>query len=716
MKILVFAEKPSVGRDIARILGANNKGRGYLEGNGYFVTWGYGHLVSLGSPEAQNPSWKKWSLETLPMLPEKWILNVIPSAKEQFEVAKQLMTREDVAEIVNAADAGREGELIFRLVYEHSGCAKPFKRLWISSMTDEAIKDGFADLRPGEKYDSLARAAEGRSRSDWLVGMNLTRAYTKKYNEMLTLGRVQTPTLAMLVARHLEINNFVSKDYWEVVVDFSDFSGIWFDPKAVEFPSRIDSLKQASNLAEKLLGEDAKVHTVKKAKKKQPPPFLYDLTSLQRDANSKYGLTAAETLAALQNLYEKKKAVTYPRTDSKHLSGDIFPTIEKRLASLPHEYNQYLGYLRENRPKKEKRIFNDAKVSDHHAVIPTEKRVVDSSHWPKQEQFVYDLVVKRFLAAFYPDHEYLSTQVVVKSSDEHFRASGKVVTEEGWRVLYAKKTSANENKADSNGLDDDGDQSLPALKKGETRKIVKSDLLTKKTKPPSAYTESTLLQAMETAGKLVEDDELRDAMKDCGLGTPATRADIIEKLIRVGYMERDKKKLIPTQKGLHLISLAEPEIKSPELTGNWEKRLADIARGTDSETDFMKDISSFVVAVVSKIKRSRTVGSSSRAQPPARIPAKKRPTFGVCPACGKGEIIEGNRGFGCNRFREGCSYVVWKEFQGKTLSQSAINLLIAGKPTRIMKGFLLEDGSEVAGKIAMKQDKTGIELVVKNKG
>ncbi|GAB4275522.1 MAG: DNA topoisomerase 3 [Candidatus Rifleibacteriota bacterium] len=709
MKILVFAEKPSVGRDIARILGASGKGNGFLEGNNYIVTWGFGHLVSIAPPEVQNPDWKKWSLHSLPMLPTNWVLTTIPSARKQFDIVAKLFNRDDVKELINAADAGREGELIFRLVYQHSSCKKPFKRLWISSMTDEAIKDGFADLMPGEKYDPLARAAQCRSRADWLVGMNFTRGYTKKYNEMLTLGRVQTPTLAMVVGRHLEIENFVPRDYWEIAADFSDFSGIWFDPEAAEYPTRIDNFDKAQALADLLAGKQAKVHSVKKTKKKQQPPFLYDLTSLQRDANSKFGMTAAETLSALQNLYEKKKVVTYPRTDSRYLSEDIFPTIEKRIAAIPGEYDHYLDYLRANRPKKEKRVFNDAKVSDHHAIIPTEKKVADMSHWPKQEQLVYDLVVRRFLAAFYPDHEYLSTQVIVKAEDQHFKANGKVVTAEGWRALYPKKNANNDKKPESEIEDEENDQSLPVLKKGDGRIIAHAELLTKKTKPPSAFTESTLLQAMETAGKLIEDEELRDAMKDCGLGTPATRAEIIEKLIKVGYMVRDKKKLVPTPKGLHLISLAEPEIKSPELTGNWEKRLADIARGKDSEEEFMKDISEFVVTVIHKIKSSRIAQRAPQGKP---CPVSGRRTFGVCPACGKGQIIEGNRGFGCNRFREGCNYVVWKEFYGKKLSESAIKSLIEGKPTRTMKGFVMADGSKVSGKIAMKQDKSAIELIV----
>lgn len=739
MKTLVFAEKPSVGKDIARILGAGRRGEGYLEGPDYVVTWGFGHLVALGHPEVQNPAWKKWSLESLPMLPTAWKLSVLNSSRQQYEIVANLFNRDDVGLIINGADAGREGELIFRLVYQHSSCQKPIQRLWISSMTDEAIKQGFADLRSGEKYEPLAQAAVCRSRADWLVGMNLTRAYTKRLNSMLTLGRVQTPTLAMVVNRYLEIQNFVAKDYWEVNAVFSDFSALWFDPEASEYPSRIDDGEKARELAERLKGKTAKVHSVKKSKKKQSPPSLYDLTTLQREANAKYSLTAADTLAALQTLYEKRKVVTYPRTDSRYLSDDIFPTIEKRLASLPDQYDSYLVWLRQNRPQKDKRVFNDSKVSDHHAIIPTEKKVVDTSNWPTAEKNVYDLVVRRFLAVFYPDHEYLSTTVVMRSDKDNFKASGRVITEEGWRALYPRHTSSQEkntgktgDKDSENSDDETDDQALPALKKGDVRQIEDAVLLTKKTKPPAAYTEATLLQAMETAGKLVESEELRDAMKDSGLGTPATRAEIIEKLIRVEYMQREKKRLIPTLKGIKLVEIAAPEIVSPEMTGSWEKRLADMAKGKDDPDAFMGDIATFVSKIVEQIKKDRSlsaraampgnrnndgaVGQERASLPaaskrPAASPSLTRKTYGECPACGKGQIIEGSRGYGCNRFREGCNYVVWKEFYGKKLSQAAIDLLIKGKKTRLIKGFVLSDGRVVSGRLGMKEDRSGIDLV-----
>ncbi|HPW60114.1 MAG TPA: DNA topoisomerase, partial [Candidatus Rifleibacterium sp.] len=468
MKTLVFAEKPSVGKDIGRILGATRRGEGFLEGNDYIVTWGFGHLVALGHPEEQNPAWKKWSLEALPMLPKEWKLMVLPSSKQQFDGVTRLFNRSDVDMIINAADAGREGELIFRLVYQHAGCNKPFKRLWISSMTDEAIKSGFEDLRPGEKYDPLAKAAVCRSRADWLVGMNFTRAYTRKLNSMFTVGRVQTPTLAMVVRRHLEIQNFVPKDYWEINAIMEDFSALWFNPDADEYPSRIDSQEKAAQMAERLKGLQATVQSAKKTAKKQAPPSLYDLTTLQRDANSRYSMTAADTLATLQTLYEKKKVVTYPRTDSRYLSDDIFPTIEKRLAALPGDYESYLDHLRKNRPKKDKKVFDNAKVSDHHAIIPTEKKVTDTSGWTTAEKNVYDLVVRRFLAAFYPDHQYLSTTIIIKADGESFKATGKVVTDEGWRILYPKKQQSEKNP-DASGEDEENDQSLPDLKKGDTR-------------------------------------------------------------------------------------------------------------------------------------------------------------------------------------------------------------------------------------------------------
>ena len=822
-KTLVFSEKPSVARDIAGVLGASGRHQGYLEGSDFLVTWGVGHLVTLAPPEGQNPNWKRWDLATLPMIPKNWKLVVLPATADQFEVVRSLMNRPDVKDVVNAADAGREGELIFRLVYGLAGCKKPFRRLWISSMTDEAIRCGFSALKSGTDFDPLARAAECRSRADWLVGMNLTRCYTKRFGgDMLTIGRVQTPTLGMVVHRQLEIDNFKPRDYWEIKARFDDFSAQWFDPKEKETPARLWEKSGAEVLARRLQGAIASVKKVTSAKKKQPPPFLYDLTTLQREANSRFGYTAAQTLATAQTLYERKKVITYPRTDSRHLSEDIHSTIGRRLDALPKEFASFVQALKQKPIGKTKRVFDNAKVSDHHAIIPTEQRPGDMQAWKPDERNVYDLVARRFLAAFFPDQEYLSTFVLLDAAGESLKAFGKVILVSGWRALYERKDLGR------GGEDDDADsdeQALPPLKQGDAREVKKSELLTKQTKPPAAFTDATLLLAMETAGKLVENEELRLAMKESGLGTPATRAEIIEKLLRVGYLARDKKKLQPTLKGMQLISVADGQLTSPELTGAWEKRLAEMAKGREEQQRFMDDIGSFVINLVNKVKTERTtvrftptvkkplsnatpatrmeakpaatprpdscpkheqarhdlrirgedfkgsagkglkqrpVPASAPALKPPSAPALKspsapalkppsaptrespptpalkppsaptlkspsaptlkspsapaltpapRPTYGVCPACGKGSIIEGSRGYGCNRFREGCSYVVWMEFLGKKLSKTAINQLIAGKPTRVMKGFTTKDGRKVSGKIRMRADGHGIELV-----
>ncbi|MBF0502632.1 MAG: DNA topoisomerase 3 [Candidatus Riflebacteria bacterium] len=769
MKTLVFAEKPSVGRDIARILNAHQRHDGCLEGPNHVVTWGIGHLVALSEPAIQNHAWKNWSLDTLPMVPDKWLLTVLPQTAHQFGIVKRLLARDDICEVVNAADAGREGELIFRLIYREAGCSKPFRRLWISSMTDEAIRQGFSDLQAGNRYDPLAMAAEARSRSDWLVGMNGTRGYTKKFGGLLTVGRVQTPTLALVVKRHLEILDFKPVDYWEVRINLDDFSALWFDPKEKDNPTRFSDCKKAKTLIASLSGKNAQVDKVTMAKKKQPPPFLYDLTTLQREANSRYGFSAADTLKTAQSLYETRKVITYPRTDSRHLSDDLHATVGKRLSALPGAYEVWRKPLiASGRIPKTRRVFDNTKVSDHHAIIPTEQKVTDVRAWRPDEQKVYDMIVRRFLAAFMGDLEYEATNVVIKAENELFKANGRVVTKPGWRTLYDREPSRDD--------EDELEPPLPSLKKGDIRSIKEAELLTKQTKPPAPYTEASLLQAMETAGRLVDDEEKRLAMKDSGLGTPATRAEIMEKLIRVGYLVREKKKLMPTPKGIQLIRIVDGRLASPELTGDWERRLARIARGEEKAPEFMRDITEFVKNVVEAIKRGRFEGvrhedlqkselrtdktakisatrdekSAGSGKPdvkkikksesrndkgtgieqtddkvpttskknarsvilePIGVTAQGRPSFGVCPACGKGGIIEGQRGFGCDRYREGCHYVVWKEFCGKILTKSALQTLILGCQTKKNTGFTTPDGRIVNGRIRMKSDRSGIELV-----
>jgi DNA topoisomerase-3 len=795
MKTLVFAEKPSVGRDIARILGAVARNDGFLEGPEWVVTWGIGHLVSLAEPPEQNPSWKRWALETLPMIPPEWKLRVLEQTGKQFGIVKHLMLRPDIGQIVNAADAGREGELIFRLIYRHAGAKYPVKRLWISSMTDEAIRTGFSRLRPHSELDCLGAAAECRMRADWLVGLNFTRCYTKKMNVMLTLGRVQTPTLALIVDRHNEIQTFKPVPFWEVELRYPTFKAVWIDPRVRENPSRISSFELAQQVVEQSQGRSPVVHELTSTKKRQAPPLLYDLTTLQREANSRYGLTAAQTLKAAQSLYEEKKAITYPRTDSRYLSNDIFPTLPERLKGIPRLFEPWSRELLARELPRTKKVFDDKKVSDHHAIIPTERRINDTSAWKPDEKNVYDLIVRRFLAVFYPDYEYLASTLILEIEPHFFRAQGQVVIAPGWKALYEKDRPAE-------GEEEEQNQVLPKVRKGETLPPGDLEARKKETRPPPHFTEASILQAMETAGKLIEDDDARQAMKDCGLGTPATRAEILEKLIRVGYIVRDRKKLIPTPKGITLIAHVDHWLKSPEMTGRWEKRLADIARGQDTDRAFLEAIIKFVSELVEKVKRSRgaqfapeqpmgsglgqrtqdnspasaasrrvvnstlSTGSLSPESPEAKTksvssgrktgetsspaptsgPAKKgmpgavetpagkkpaksprkgavvavpaeagqsfgRPHLGTCPLCHTGNMIEGQRGFGCDRFRQGCSFVIWKEFLGKVLPATAIKALIAGKTTRILKGFTGESGVPSAGRLRIRPDGKGIELL-----
>ncbi len=749
MKHLVFAEKPSVARDIARVLGARQRANGYFEGEHWIVTWGVGHLISLAEPGEQNPAWTKWNLQTLPMLPEVWKLKVLEQTASQFAIVKALMSRADVADIVNAADAGREGELIFRYVYEAATAAKPIRRLWISSMTDEAIKQGFQNLKPGTEFDNLGQAARCRSIADWLIGMNGTRGYTKRFNTMLTVGRVQTPTLAMVVRRQQEIEAFKPEPYWEISVQLDDFQAQWFDPENPEKESaaRLLDRSKAESIRAMLMGARAVVTRTRSETKKIPPPLLYDLTTLQREANRFFGLTAAQTLQIVQVLYEQRKVVTYPRTDSQHLSDDLHPTISDRLKGLPAEYQPFTQELSRQPIPKNKRVFDNAKVSDHHAIIPTEKSAHDIRSWKPDEQKVYDLIARRFLAAFFPNWDYQATSVELEAAGQSLRASGRVTLKKGWKSVFDRNTADTEEKEE--------DQSLPPLKKDDQRQVQEVTILDKKTKPPAAYTEATLLRDMETAGKFVEDEELRQAMKESGLGTPATRAEIIEKLIRVGYLTRDKKRLVPTEKGKELVRLIDQRLKSPELTGAWENRLSLIAKGKHDPAQFAADIRQLVTEIVQTIRESRfedvkreslgqdqgrRPGNESTSQPTAPPKstdrsntakaatdkpappaasskaaqgntASTRQIVGTCPRCREGHIVKGNTAYGCLRYREGCQFRLPFEYLGKSLSEAMLKQLLNGKETRATVGFSAPDGTRLSGKLRLNQDTWEIELI-----
>ena len=577
----VIAEKPSVARDIARVLGANTAGKGCLKGNGYVVTWAIGHLVTQLEPDEIDARWKSWRRDTLPILPEDIPLKVINESyvKEQYKNVSVILNAPQVERIVCATDAGREGELIFRRIYRLTGCTKPFSRLWISSMTEEAIQEGFANLKDGHEYDNLYLSAQCRSDADWLVGMNGTRAFTVRYDSVLSVGRVQTPTLSLLVQREHEIRSFIPEDYYEVQADFGTYKGMWIN-NLEEKQTRLKTQEEAQRIADIVKGKEGVLEQVSTERKHTPPPLLYDLTTLQREANARYGFTAQKTLDLAQALYERHKVLTYPRTDSRHLSQDMRPKIANVLASLPEPFAALVPP--ENlRRDPGKRVYDDTKLTDHHAIVPTGRRPGNLS---PDEFKLYEMVVRQLIAAFCGDYVYDSMTAITLVENCRFLSRGKAEVDPGWHranpPVSFKKDKDKEKE----------EQPLPNLVKGQTVRAKSAKVLSKKTLPPKPYTENTLLGAMENAGRFVQDEELRRQLKERGLGTPATRAAIIERLIRVGYVERRRSALIPTDKGIKLISIAPEQLASPETTGRWEKGLNDIALGKMDPDKFMASI------------------------------------------------------------------------------------------------------------------------------
>ncbi|MCL2361894.1 MAG: DNA topoisomerase III [Defluviitaleaceae bacterium] len=603
MKTLVIAEKPSVGRDIARVLKCTVKGDGYLHGGNYIVSWAIGHLVSLNDPEDYNPGLKRWNKGDLPILPQEMGLKPIQKTQAQLKILKKLMNARDTREIICATDSGREGELIFRYIYKWAKCTKPVKRLWISSLTDAAINDGLNKMKDGQDYDKLYASARCRAEADWLVGMNATRAFTLKNGELLPVGRVQTPTLAMLVNRKKEIDAFVPKDYWEVEATFSlSYTGLWI---SAEGEQKIDTKGKADAIAAKVLYQEGNIDSVITEEKRQLPPQLFDLTELQRECNRRLGFAASKTLTIAQALYEKHKLITYPRTDSRYLSKDIEPKLVPTLQSIqdaPYT-NLAAPLISMSKLPITTRIVNDAKVTDHHAIIPTgAKKPIDSL--TEDERAVYDRILRNFLAAFYPAHVYDVTSVITSVMKERFLSKGRVDKDLGWTVIYTHEKKS-----------DDGDTPLPQLSRGTKTNTDKAEVLAKKTQPPKPYTEATLLSAMENAGRFVEDEALKEALKASGLGTPATRAAIIEKLISSGYVIRNKKALAPTDKAVGLIEMSPPELTSPETTGKWERGLKRIAQGELDEDRFMDSIKRYVLYLVkwgdkAETKSSETAGTA----------------------------------------------------------------------------------------------------------
>lgn len=651
MHTLVLAEKPSVARDIARVLGARDKGENCLIGKDYVVTWALGHLVTLKEPQELDERYTRWKKEDLPILPARMETKVIKKTRSQFLAVKKLMNDKETGDIICATDSGREGELIFRYIYEQAGCRKPVRRLWISSMTDEAIRAGFDSLRPSSDYDALYASARCRADADWLIGMNATRAYTIRYGVLLSIGRVQTPTLSMLVRRRREIDAFVPQVYYLVNADFGDYKGVYIDAKGEK---KIATEEDAQAIAARVRGQQASVLEATREHKSLPPPLLYDLTTLQREANAQFGFTAKKTLETAQKLYEQHKLLTYPRTDSRYLSHDMLGKVQSTLAAYDGALQPLGEKALQYGVRMSKRIFDDAKLTDHHAIIPTGKKAANLS-LTADERRLYELVAKRLAAVFYPNYEYDALRVITACGQDRFLSTGQTVTQEGWKAVYAGEQASGSRRG---GKKKEDEQPLPDLHPGDERVCRDAKVAQDQTKPPKEYNDASILLDMEHAGRQIEDEELREQMKDCALGTPATRAAIIERLISVGYVSRRGKNLTATEKGVHLIEAVPQEIASPETTGRWERALAEIARGSDGEQRFREGIARLAAFLVQNASGAPDVAFAPEER---RGRTKRVPTLGVaCPLCGKGKVAENSKGFYCTRFRDGCKFTIWK--------------------------------------------------------
>jgi len=689
--IVVVAEKPSVGRDIAKVLRCSNNEDGFLRGDQYIVTWAIGHLVALCDPDEIDEKYKKWRMDDLPILPEFIPTKVISKTRSQYSIIKKLINDPETEKIICATDAGREGELIFRLIYHQAKCTKPVERLWISSMTDEAIREGFSTMKSSQEYDGLYRSAQCRAQADWLVGMNASRAFTLRFNVLLSIGRVQTPTLAILVKRHHEIANFKSEDFYTVTAQFEDYSGQWFDENSADEKkaARISTKEAADLIIKAVKGKRAQVQSVSSEEKKEAAPQLYDLTSLQREANRKLGFTAEKTLKLAQELYEKWKAITYPRTDSRYLPSDMLARAKQTLKKLPTEYHACV----ENIPWKadgmlpvSKRIFDNAKVSDHHAIIPT-SQTAPLAKLSQDAAKLFDMIARRFIAVFYPPHEYNAIKVITCCEGHSFKSTGKVIRKNGWKDVYPS--------------DQKEEPPLPALHERDARTVEKATAKKEATKPPSPHTDASLLAAMENAGRDLEDEQLREQMKGSGLGTPATRAAIIERLIQVGYASRRGKSLNATEKGVSLIAIAPDEIASPETTGKWELALDRIAKNQGDSQRFMQGIRNLTTflagyaqntqieaAFPEEMRKKGKGGRVKTASPPIMEAS--------CPLCGK-PIQENSKAFGCSAWRDGCPFTIWKNALvrggGPVMTAKLVTLLLDKGSVRGSTGVIsLSDG------------------------
>jgi DNA topoisomerase-3 len=729
-KTLLVAEKPSVGQDLARVLpGPFKKQEGFLEGPEHVVTWAVGHLVQLAEPEAYDAKYKSWRMADLPIVPERFKLEVRDErSRKQMSVVTKQLGREDIEEVVNACDAGREGELIFAYLFEKAKGKKPVKRLWLNSMTSAAMKSALAALRPAEEFERLEQAARSRSEADWIVGMNATRAATirlrSSFDGAVSLGRVQTPTLAIVARREEEIKAFKPEPYWLVDATFAagqlDGEGAGGERRYVghfQAPAgspgktkgpRIATEEEALAIVGACRGRPGTITKLEKKEQREKAPMLYDLTTLQREANNRYGFSAKRTLSAAQRLYEEHKALTYPRTNSRYLTTDMVDEIKPiaELVGSHKEYRKGAEYVTALDVLPLGRVVNDEKVTDHHAIIPTRSEH-NLEKMGSDDKRVYDMAVRRFLAVFHPEAVFENTRVETTvtavdgaaQEERHvFRTRGKLLQVPGWRGVYDEVAADAKGDGEARGEEEeDTDQQLPRLLQDEQVQTAEIESARKETKPPRRYSDASLLGAMETAGKLVDDDELREAMKDSGIGTPATRAAIIERLITVSYVERDGRALVATEKGLNVIRLLnEHALTSPGLTGSWEQRLGKIERGEDSRKKFMSDIAGFAQETVKELDETLK---------DVRIP---RARLGPCPVCGH-DIVENRKGYSCwAREDPGCGFVIWKAKAGKTLPLAiARELIKTGYTAQAVTGFRGRSGRSFRAHLALSQTDEG---------
>jgi DNA topoisomerase-3 len=748
LKTLVIAEKPDMGRNIAAVIEPRAKNnRTYLEGEQYIITWAIGHLVGLAEPDAYDPKYKRWNLRDLPIIPEQFKIIPNPKTKDQLKVIGEVAKR--CSHIVNACDAGREGQYIFALIQQQLKLKQPVKRLWISDLTPESIGRGFAELKDGVEFENLTQAARARSEADWLIGMNASRAFTTRHQTLLSVGRVQTPVLALIYDRQKEIEAFESQTFYDVKALFKqdqlEYTGTWQG-------ERLTSQEKAETIAAKVHGKNGTITKYEVKETKEYPFKLYDLTLLQREANAKYGYSAKKTLDLAQALYERHKVISYPRTNSNYVNEQNIEGMHKALHML--KSTSYASMAAGADPSRvhvnNKAVCNPQRVEDHHAILPTLKRPGTLS---KEEQHIYDLVIIRFLSHFYPPAMYKQHTVLTEVEGETFKTGIKELLSLGWKVLIAQDTEKKKSKSSKKGKEDEEEENQEwndrsfDLTPDKPVQCKKSEVKEKATQPPKSYTEGTLLKAMESAGKSIEDEALRDAMKDSGLGTPATRAATIERLKKVGYITMQGKKITVTQKGrtaVELIRHAGVELlASPEMTGQWERRLHQISKGEASADVFMQNVQKFTVSIINKVSSQRPAPSSlfggdedkskgrGKRNAPKTAPASKakdertskptpkpapaasneassvRSSLGLCPRPGcDGHIIEGRKGYGCANFKTGCSYVIWKEFAGKQISQAMLKSLLLQGKTQVLS-FKNEDGSTYKGRLVLAADGNG---------